>query len=89
MTDNVPKQDKTDDRPAYDPPRALSLSHMGTGIGGAPHCTLPGSAAGGECGTGLAAVSGCLTSGSSATGCLQDGNAATEICTASGSGAPE
>ena len=66
MTKNVDKQDQTDDRPAYDPPRALSLSDMDTGTGGDPECGLPGSGADGDCGTGLVAVSGCLISGSSA-----------------------
>ena len=89
MANNVSKQDRTDSRPTYDPPRALSLSHMGTGIGGAIPCDGPGSAAEGDCVTGLVAVNACGGNGSSATVCAQDGSSATNFCTLTGSNVPE
>ena len=88
MTDNVAKPDRTDPRPTYDPPRALSLSHMGTGTGGAIPCGT-GSAAEGNCATGLVAVAECGGNGSSATSCAQDGSSATNFCIGTGSNVPE
>ena len=76
MTDSGRKQDRADLRPAYDPPRALSLSDMGTGSGGATPCDLPGSGAAGACGTGLSADESCGSNGSSAFDCVEAGNGA-------------
>ena len=86
MARNVDKHDQTDDRPAYDPPRALSLGHMGTGTGGLLPCNLPGSSAEGNCETGLLAVSACAANGNSASACAGDGNSATGLCGLDGSG---
>jgi len=88
MTDNVHEQDKTDDRPAYDPPRALSLGEMGAGTGGSPPCTLPGSGAGGDCETGLLAESTCGGNGNNASVCGANGNFAS-FCALDGSGVPD
>lgn len=89
----------TDDRPAYEPPRALRLDGTHTGEGGiTPTCTVPGSGAVGDCGTGASATGWCYVQGNTAdfgcdasgntagTDCLSDGSTATVVCSTSGSG---
>jgi hypothetical protein len=65
-----------EDRPTYDPPRALRLDVGQAGLGQQPPCTSPGSSAA-DCTTGASAAAFCTQQGSSADmGCSFDGSAA-------------
>jgi hypothetical protein len=99
MKQKIESSQAVDNRPAYEPPRALRLDGTHTGEGGiVPTCEIPGSSAVGDCATGAGATGWCYAEGNSAevgcdvsgntagTDCLGDGGAATVVCSTVGNG---
>jgi len=75
----------TDDRPTYEPPRALRLDGTQTGTGGIPaQCSPSGSSATNCEGVGSVAADTCAGGGTASIMCINDGNDAVEECQTGG-----